>query len=153
MIRKSPIMYLNISVKEGMKLEKVKISILHSYSRRPSAFSNRSKPETDSKSSRSKADKHSNDKVVSDGKSNTATNMTSVASKVSPPAMSPSRPQQTFYFGQVQEKVNDEATDRKPSAVDKVNKSTTLILYTKYNVKTIRDRKILSNSLFFHSDY
>ena len=47
--------------------------------------------------------------------------MTSVASKVSPPAMSPSRPQQTFYFGQVQEKVKDESADRKPSAVDKVS--------------------------------
>ena len=47
--------------------------------------------------------------------------MTSVASKVSPPAMSPSRPQQTFYFGQVQEKVKDESEDRKPSAVDKVS--------------------------------
>ena len=113
---------LTISVNGYINLERLEIDILHSYSRKPSAFSNSNKAENDSRSSRSKADKLNNSKESSDGKSNVATNMTSVASKVSPPAMSPSRPQQTFYFGQVQEKVSDDTADRKPSAVDKVNK-------------------------------
>ena len=107
-----------ITINDGAKFKSIKINYMRSI-RRPSAFSNNR--ETDSKSSgisRSKGEKHSS-KGETDVKSNSATNMTSVASKVPPPAMSPSRPQQTFYFGQNEEKVCDDKTERKQSAVDK----------------------------------
>ena len=110
-----------ISVDGCTNIEKVKIFFVTA--RKPSAFSNNH--ENDSKtsgSSRSKLEKPSS-KGASDIKSNSVVNMTSVASKVPPPAMSPSRPQQTFYFGQNQEASSDEKTERKQSAVDKVNSS------------------------------
>jgi hypothetical protein len=107
-----------ITINDGVKLENIKINYMRSI-RRPSAFSNNR--ELDPKTSnRSKGEKPSS-KEETDVKSKSAANMTSVASKVPPPAMSPSRPQQTFYFGQNEEKVSDEKPERKQSAVDKVN--------------------------------
>ena len=102
-----------------VEVKNIKINFIRSI-RRSNAVSN--KNETDSKTSnvnRSKGEKHSS-KGEPDAKSNSTANMTSVASKVPPPAMSPSRPQQTFYFGQNQEQVCDDKPERKQSAVDKV---------------------------------
>ena len=110
---------ITISVNEGVDIEKLNIRYVRPY-RRPSAFSNNHEkdPKTSS-NGRSKSEKH-NSKGEMEGKSNSSANMTTVASKVSPPAMSPSRPQLTFYFGQNQEPSGDDGTARKQSAVDKV---------------------------------
>ena len=116
---------ITIVINEGVDVEKLKIRYAYRY-RRPSAFSNNHE-HTNAKSghnNRSKRDKYSGKEKMEE-KSNSSANMTSVESKVSPPAMSPSRPQQTFYFGQNQEPSTDNETERKQSAIGKVN----LVLY------------------------
>ena len=111
---------ITISINEGVDIERLKIRYVRPY-RRPSAFSNNHENEskTSSNSSRSKSEK-TKSKGDIEGKPTPSANMTSVASKVSPPAMSPSRPQQTFYFGQNQEPSDNDGSQRKQSAVDKV---------------------------------
>ena len=112
---------VTISVVDLTHIKKVKAFCFCDH-RRPSALSNireESSPHNARSSSngRSKGEKSSSSKVK--GEPSVSANM-SVASKVPPPAMSPSRPQQTFYFGQNQEQSGGSETERKQSAVDKV---------------------------------
>ena len=112
---------VTIFIHHKVDIKTLEIHYIRPY-RRPSAFSNQHE-KTDSKAaghSRSRVEKPNSSKGDLSSKSNSTSNMTSVASKVSPPALSPSRPQQTFFFGQNPEAVNDDNSERKQSAVDKV---------------------------------
>ena len=114
---------MTICIRDGVDIENLKVSFVRRPSRKPSAFNKGNETETKSSenSSKSRNGEKQNGKSGSDGnKSSSVAKLASVESKVPPPAMSPSRPQQTFYFGQQQETVTDEKTERKQSAVDKV---------------------------------
>ena len=115
---------ITISVNEGVDIERLRIKrtkYLSPY-RRPSALTNiceENSRSSNNDKSRSRSEKYNN-KGKAESPSATSANLTGVASKVPPPAMSPSRPQQTFYFGQNQEQGGADETERKQSAVDKV---------------------------------
>ena len=112
---------VTISINEGVNIERLQIRYVRPY-RPPSAFSNNHENEskTSCNSSQSTREKTKSKEDV-EGKSTSSANMASVASKVSPPAMSPFRPQQTYYFGQNQEPSDSVGSQRWQSAVDKLD--------------------------------